>query len=46
MLKAFCGASRVQLDTTITTELKEEGQAREVISLIQNARKAGWTSGR
>jgi len=30
---------KVEIDTTITPELKEEGQAREIVRLIQDARK-------
>ena len=38
---AFAGEGQigVVLDTTITEELKEEGQLREIISKIQNMRK-------
>lgn len=31
--------SRVRLDTELTDELRREGQAREIIRLVQNARK-------
>ncbi len=32
-------AARIQLDTNITPELKQEGLAREVVRLVQNTRK-------
>jgi len=33
------GELSVELDTTITAELKEEGEAREIVRMIQEARK-------